>query len=161
MKKPYRKNFYLPEIKISLRSKFPVSNRPIIRTPQDAYTILRLVWKQETLEIREEIVLFYLNVNYRLLGWIRLFSGGVDSSLVDRRLIYQIGLVSTATQFIIAHNHPSGNLEPSNADLEMTRHLVRAGRLLQIELMDHIILTKESYASLRKNHKKLWKIGRV
>lgn len=95
----------------------------------------------------------------RLIGWIRIFSGGLDHAVVDATLIFQIGLNANAASVILAHNHPSGELEPSKHDLALTKKLIQGGRVLDIEVEDHCILTKKDFFSIRKHNSKLWRLS--
>ena len=73
--------------------------------------------------------------------------GGIHGTVADLRLIFSVALTSLASAIIVAHNHPSGNLQPSDADSRLTQKIKAAGNQLDITLLDHIILTKESYYS--------------
>jgi len=74
-------------------------------------------------------------------------SGGVEGTVADPKVIFQVALKANASSIILAHNHPSGNIEPSEADIRLTRNLKQAGELLKISVLDHLILTSESYYS--------------
>ena len=74
-------------------------------------------------------------------------SGGITGTTVDLRMIFSAALKANATSIMIAHNHPSGNTRPSDADRYMTTKIRQAGELLDIKLMDHLIITSESYYS--------------
>ncbi len=72
-------------------------------------------------------------------------------------MIFQVGLNANAAAVIVAHNHPSGELEPSRHDLALTKKLVQGGRVLDIEVDDHCILTRKSFYSIREHYPKFWK----
>ncbi len=74
-------------------------------------------------------------------------SGGITGTIVDLRMIFSAALKANATNIMIAHNHPSGNTKPSQADKHMTAKIRQAGELLDIKLLDHLIITSESYYS--------------
>lgn len=95
----------------------------------------------------EEFWAIYLNQNNRILGKSRLSSGGINQSVVDVRILYKNALEHFATCIIIAHNHPSGNLKPSQEDLKITKQIAEAGALLNIQLLDHVIIAQNSYLS--------------
>ena len=74
-------------------------------------------------------------------------SGGISATLIDPKLIFGVASKSCASGIILCHSHPSSNLKPSQADLTLTRRLVEAGKLLDLQILDHIILTKRGYFS--------------
>ena len=74
-------------------------------------------------------------------------SGGINQSVVDLRILFKNALEHLATGIIIAHNHPSGNLKPSSEDLKITKQIAEAGKILNIQLLDHLIITQNSYLS--------------
>jgi DNA repair protein RadC len=80
-----------------------------------------------------------------------LFTGGLSGVVVDPKLIFQTALKCNSNSIILCHNHPSGNLKASNADLKLTNKMVEIGKLLDLPVLDHIIFTSESYYSLADN----------
>jgi len=95
---------------------------------------------------KEEFWVIYLKKN-TVIGHEKISSGGLDASIVDIRLLMKRLLEKEATAFIIAHNHPSGNLQPSQSDKNLTTKIKEAASLLNINLLDHIIVAKQSYFS--------------
>ncbi|MCZ2085886.1 MULTISPECIES: DNA repair protein RadC [unclassified Kaistella] len=95
----------------------------------------------------EEFWAIYLNQNNRILGKGKLSSGGINQSVVDVRILFKTALEHFATGIVIAHNHPSGNLKPSNEDLKITKQITEAGKILNIQLLDHLIIAQNSYLS--------------
>ena len=87
----------------------------------------------------EEFWAIYLNQNNRVVGKSKLSSGGINQSVVDVRILFKTALEHLATGIIVAHNHPSGNLKPSSEDLKITRQISEAGKILNIQLLDHLI----------------------
>jgi DNA repair protein RadC len=83
-----------------------------------------------------------------VIGYYKLASGGTTSCVVDAKMIYTIALNSTASSIILAHNHPSGSLKPSEPDKALTNKLIEAGKLLDIALLDHLIITNDSHFSM-------------
>jgi DNA repair protein RadC len=77
----------------------------------------------------------------------KVSEGGVAGTTVDPKIIYKIALEELASCIIVAHNHPSGNLAPSQADIDLTKKLKEAGRFLDIQMMDHLIITHQNYFS--------------
>lgn len=119
-----------------------------ISSPDDSYKILKSVWTNK-MEYIEEFVILLLNFQLQPIGYVKISQGGIDSTLVDSRVIFQIALVAGATGIILSHNHPSGSLKPSQGDIELTRKLVNIGHLLAILVHDHLIITSEGYTSFR------------
>jgi DNA repair protein RadC len=99
------------------------------------------------MELSEDFVVICLNGNHQAKGWVKVSSGGLDGSAVDPRLIFAIALQTASTAIILAHNHPSGSLTPSEEDRALTRQLREAGKLLRVAVLDHLILTQESALS--------------
>ena len=95
----------------------------------------------------EEFWAIFLNQNNRVLGKSKLSSGGINQSVVDVRILFKMALEHLATGLIIAHNHPSGNLKPSSEDVKITKQIAEAGKILNIQLLDHLIITQNSYLS--------------
>lgn len=95
----------------------------------------------------EEFMALYMNRANKVLGWSLISSGGLSGTVADPRVIYQIALKANASSIIVAHNHPSGNTKPSESDRRLTKKLRNAGDFLDINLLDHLILTDEKYFS--------------
>lgn len=135
-----------PKIRIVYSKKIKTSERPKITSSQDAKNVLREIWSSQ-MEIREEFIVLLMDKANRVLGYQIVSKGGMDGTIADVKLIYSVALESLASGIIIAHNHPSGNLNPSNADIQLTNKIREAGKQLDVVLLDHIILTKESFYS--------------
>jgi len=94
-----------------------------------------------------------LNKACKVLGIVTISQGGICGTVVDLRLLFAIALKACATSIIVAHNHPSANLTPSNNDIAITERIRQAGRILDIELRDHFIITEEGYYSFAEEGK--------
>ena len=95
----------------------------------------------------EEFWILFLNQSNKVIEKMKLFSGGINQSVVDIRVLYKSALDAFATGIIVAHNHPSGNLKPSQEDITITKKIDEAGKLLNIQLLDHLIINQKSYFS--------------
>jgi len=95
----------------------------------------------------EEFWAVFLNQSNQVIHKTQLTKGGISESLVDVRILFKIALEHFATGIIIAHNHPSGNLKPSNADLIITKKIKDSGNLLNIKLLDHLIIAQNTFLS--------------
>ena len=129
------------EAEIELSYRPAISEKPIIKSCLDAYHVIRSFMPENTIALREQIVVLYLNQAQRVIGAYRVSEGGLTSTVGDLRLIFSVALKSVATCFIIGHNHPSGNLQPSQQDIALTIKLKDAGILMDIKLMDHLIIS--------------------
>lgn len=136
------------EVKISYRSKVKASERPKIDKAEDAYLVLQEHWNFEIIEFIEEFKIMLLNRANRVLGIVDISQGGMSGTVVDPKVVFAAALKSAASGIILIHNHPSGNLKPSQADINLTRRLKTGGEILDIKILDHIILTKDGYFSL-------------
>lgn len=95
----------------------------------------------------EEFWVLYLNQANFVIFKEQISKGGINQTTVDVRLIMKTALSHRSTGIILAHNHPSGNLNPSNADYRLTQKIKEAGNLLDIEVIDHLIITQKAYFS--------------
>lgn len=135
------------EIELIYRTKVKASDRPQIKSSNDAYTLALSTWNPDTIELFEQFKVLFLNNASRVLGIYEISSGGITGTVVDVRLIFSAALKANATALIMIHNHPSGSLKASEADRQITRKVKEAGKLLDISLLDSIIITPESYYS--------------
>ena len=134
------------EIEISYKSKKKVSEMKRATTSKECAEILRSVWSNK-MELCEEFVILLLNRNNKVLGWVKISQGGLSGTVVDPKIVFSVALKAMASGVLLCHNHPSGNLRPSSQDIALTKQLKEAGKLLDIAILDHIILTNESYYS--------------
>ncbi|KGE16073.1 JAB domain-containing protein [Sphingobacterium deserti] len=139
------------EIKVQFLPSFKPSERPTIKESTHAYSVLKTQWDEGLMQFLEEFKVILLNNANHVLGVVDIAMGGKDSVMVDLRIIFSIALTASASKIIMAHNHPSGRLSPSGHDRALTKKAIEAGKLLDIEVCDHIILTAESYYSMRDN----------
>lgn len=116
-------------------------------TSSDVQNLLKQVFDTDTIEHREEFYVLLLNQQNKVLGINKIATGGISAVMVDYRIIFQVALKTNACNIILTHNHPSGNLKPSKADIDLTREVKRAGEFLKINVLDHVIMTKEAYYS--------------
>jgi DNA repair protein RadC len=118
--------------------------KPKISSSKDAYEILR----SDLMDLNhEEFWILLLNRNHQVINKANISRGGVSGTVVDPKLIFKKALEHLSCAMIVAHNHPSGHLKPSKADLSLTKKLTEAGLLMEIPVLDHLILTNEGYLS--------------
>lgn len=122
-----------------------------IRDSQAASKAIRHAFSPDTIDYCESFVAVYIDGSGRPIGWHLISSGGMTYVAVDIRVVMSAALVAGATRMIVAHNHPSGTLKPSDDDKRMTEKIKAACELLDIQLLDHLIITRESYFSFADN----------
>ncbi|MEN4762642.1 DNA repair protein RadC [Chryseobacterium sp. C39-AII1] len=126
------------------RASQEVMEKPTISSSNSAYLVL----KNHLSDLRtEEFWAIFLNQSNKIIHIAQLTQGGISQSIVDVRILFKTALEHFSTGIIIAHNHPSGNLKPSREDIEITQKVKEAGKLLTIQLLDHLIITQNSYFS--------------
>ncbi len=135
------------EVELVYKTRVKASERPKVSTSKEIYEILLKLWDENKIEMQEEFKVLFVNRAFKIIGVYDVASGGITGTVADSRLILAAALKSLAVCIVLAHNHPSGNLKPSRADEELTQKIKLAARLLDIDVLDHIILTNEGYFS--------------
>jgi len=135
------------EIELVYKPKINILNAPKVSSSRCAYQILKEVWSEEKIQFVESFKILLLNRANKVLGVVEISTGGVAGTVVDPKLVFAAALKAVASSMILAHNHPSGNLKPSTQDERLTKRLVEAGKLLDLPVLDHLILTSEGYYS--------------
>nr|WKN34399.1 JAB domain-containing protein [Tunicatimonas sp. TK19036] len=135
------------EIQISYRNQVKSAYRPKITCSEDAYLVFSANWDLNTLDLREEFKVLVLNRANQVLGILPVSVGGVAGTVVDPKIIFSAALKTNSSSLVLAHNHPSGNLKPSQADIQLTRRLKEVGKVLDLPILDHLIITSESHFS--------------
>lgn len=138
--------WHIPEIQVSYKRVTGVPY-PKITTSKDAYEILIRTWDMDTIELQEQFRVMLLNRGSKAFGIYSLSQGGITGTIVDVRLLFGIALKTASTAIIVAHNHPSGNIYPSVNDKQVTDEIASIGKLLNIKLIDHLIVTTTQYYS--------------
>lgn len=118
-----------------------------ISNSRESYSLITNYWNLDTIEMLEEVKVILLNKANKVLGIFDLSKGGICSSIIDLKIVLSIALKTLASGIIIVHNHPSANLTPSKADIDITQKLKSACDIMEILLLDHLIITKEDYFS--------------
>lgn len=108
---------------------------------------------ESDIDIYESFFLILLNRGNRVTGWVKISQGGVAGTVCDTVLIAKYAIESLAKGVILVHNHPSGNTEPSNADTNITEKVKQALQLFDIQVLDHVILTSDSFYSFADDGK--------
>lgn len=126
------------------RDMSDLEDRPRIGKSRDAYNVIAASLKD--LEV-EEFWIIYMNKACEVLGKERLSVGGTSGTVADLKVMFRMCLENKASAFIAVHNHPSGNLKPSEADVDMTKKMKESGRVLDMPLLDHLIISERGYYS--------------
>jgi DNA repair protein RadC len=119
---------------------------PLVRGPETVFDLCRDICGAN----REHFVGFYLNSRNQVLRREIISIGSLNASIVHPREVYQPAIAVSAASLILAHNHPSGDPTPSEEDLAITRRLVEAGRIIGIDILDHVVVAKDAYASFKE-----------
>lgn len=138
-------DYKVGEVELSYKST--IKNRNKILSSSDAYKLLLPTFKEGTIDYREYFKVLLLNQSNQVLGYTLISEGGLTETPVDVRIILQAALLTNSVALILAHNHPSGNLKPSQLDIGLTQQIKEAAKLIKIAVVDHIILTREGYYS--------------
>jgi DNA repair protein RadC len=117
---------------------------------KDPETLVKVIRKGIKEKAKEHFKLVLLNTRHKIIGISTISVGTLNASLVHPREVFREALAHSACAMILVHNHPSDDLNPSDDDLAMTRRLVDAGRLMGVEVLDHIIITRTGYASFKQ-----------
>lgn len=137
----------IAEIQLSYKPSLRLSQQPVIKTSEDAYKIFLKSWDMEKIDFVEQFKVLLLTRSNSVLGILNVSSGGVTSTVVDPRVIFSAAIKANACAIILGHNHPSGNLKPSQPDLDLTQKIKQGARYFDISVLDHVIVTKEEYFS--------------
>jgi DNA repair protein RadC len=121
---------------------------PFLRTPDQVYSYL----KDMAALPKEHLRGLYLNAHYQLLHDEVISIGSLTANIIHPREVFRPAIEYGSTAFILAHNHPSGNPIPSDADRAITKQLVEAGKLIGITLLDHLIITKRKFVSIQEDY---------
>jgi DNA repair protein RadC len=124
-----------------------------IESPEELYAIMQHILKREQKvdRDREHFWTISLNNTNTVLNIELVSMGSVNATIIEPMEVYSIPLQKRATRIILVHNHPAGTLKPSKSDKDITNRLIQAGRILHIEVLDHIIITEESFYSFTQS----------
>ena len=122
-----------------------------ISSSKSAFEILLSNWNNGRLELQEEFKVILLNRSNIVLGIYSLSMGGTSSTVVDIKLIVAVAIKCNASGIILCHNHPSGNLKPSKADIDLTTQIINACNIINVTVHDHVIIGGSNYYSFKSN----------
>lgn len=139
------------EIELIYKTKIKASERPQITSPEAAYKLAIKTWNPGKIEFLEQLKILLLNNSNMVLGIYEVSSGGTTGALIDIKLIFTAALKANASALIMIHNHPSGKTLPSISDKLLTKKVKEAGGILDIKVIDHLIISPETYYSFANN----------
>lgn len=135
-------------IKASEPQELYKPKRPVITEPEDAYKFVKYMRSLK----KEHVVILTLSSRNRIIGKHSISTGIVDASLVHPREVFRAAILDCASKIIVIHNHPSGDIEPSEDDMLITKRLVTAGKIIGIKVIDHMIIG-DGWYSLQKEER--------
>ncbi|MCM3129934.1 DNA repair protein RadC [Paenibacillus provencensis] len=124
-----------------------LAERPVIRSPRDAADLLM---EQLRYLQKEHFVCLFLNTKNHVISQETLSMGNLNASIVHPREVFRAAMKCSSASIVCAHNHPSGDPAPSPEDIQLTRRLVKAGEIVGIDVLDHIVIGDGKYASLKE-----------
>lgn len=133
--------------KLTLRYKTNGEKKVKITCSQDAYSVLKNLYCPDTVEYQETAVVLFLNRINNTIGWMKVSTGGQAGTVIDGKIVFAAALQCGASGIILSHNHPSGETKPSNSDIHLTKCLVEIGKYMDLQVLDHLIITFTTYYS--------------
>lgn len=134
------------EVIFSYKNKQHPSERTKLKTPSQAFYYVKNLFGMD-IETKEMFFAVMLNSAAEVIATYQVGTGGINACYVDTRLIFKVALNVLATQILICHNHPSGNVKPSKSDRDITKKILASSKLLDLNLFDHIIISDYEYYS--------------
>ena len=134
----------LAEIQVSYHPK--TCGKPQINSSQDAYEVIKPLYKEDILQYKEIFMVLYLNKANKVLGYHEHSIGSDTGTVVSVKQVIGIALKVNSSSIILVHNHPSGNTKPSPQDIELTKRIKDAAGLFEIKLLDHLIIGDGYYS---------------
>jgi DNA repair protein RadC len=141
----------IAEVSLVYRSRVKASERPKVKCSRDAFELFINSWDLDTIEHVEEFKMLLLNRANMVIGILTLSKGGLSGTVTDVRIILQAAIKTNASGIIVCHNHPSGNLNPSETDTKITQKIKDSCAIMDIQLLDHLIIDPEDYYSFADN----------
>ncbi|MCB0460056.1 MAG: JAB domain-containing protein [Flavobacteriaceae bacterium] len=145
-------SYKVNEIQISYKEKIRTIQSKPIKSSEDVAQVLFNNWDVKTIGLHESFKVLLLNNSNKVKGIYQLSTGGITGTIVDLRILFALALKTLSVAIILAHNHPSSKLQPSESDKQLTDKVVKAAKLLDIKVLDHVILTPDKkYFSFADN----------
>lgn len=136
------------EVRLVYKNRTKANDRPNITCAEDAFKVFHQHWDKDQINLIEEAKILLLDNQLRVMSIAPLSKGGMTEAIVDPRMVFSIALKRRSHRIILAHNHPSGTLKPSQADINLTKRLEKLGQMMKIPLEDHLIITEHGFRSV-------------
>lgn len=132
-----------------IKANYVIKLQPTVKitTSQDIYKHLMFNWDLDTIDLHEEFKLILLNRSFHILGISTLTIGSKNGCIVDEQRILAMALITNASAIITAHNHPSGNIQPSEQDVSIYKKLTQSCDIMNVQYLDNLIITRDGYYS--------------
>lgn len=140
--------FPVLEAQLVFEPPLSMMKRPQVLSSRDAASILKRAWSKGKIGLQEHFYMMMLSRSQTVLGVAQIGVGGMHYAPVDLKIIFAAALKACSSALVFAHNHPSGNLEPSEADIAVTKKLTAAAQILDLQVADHLILSPWGYLSM-------------
>ncbi|MBS1509387.1 MAG: JAB domain-containing protein [Bacteroidetes bacterium] len=150
MRSKVQSMFSVSEIELFYRNKVNPADRHKILSPENAYDVFLQMWDMNKIGMVEQCYMMMVDQSHNCLGVSHIATGGIAVCLIDPRVVFATALRVNSSAIFLAHNHPSENLKPSKADDCMTENIVKAGKMLGIQVMDHLIISPHNFYSYAK-----------
>lgn len=134
------------EVKVVYSTIVKNSDRVKVISSESALQILKPFY-EEFMDYKEASFVILLNRSNKVIGVNKISEGGFTGTIVDAKNVFQVALLAGATAMILSHNHPSGTLKPSESDIQITKKIIEFGKMIELPVLDHLILTSEGYYS--------------
>ena len=142
----------ISEVSLIYSSKVKASDRPQVKCSRDGYNLFMQRWNHDTIEHVAEFKVMLMNRSNTVQGIMDVSKGGISGTVTDVRKLLRAIIKPNASGIIVCHNHTSGNLNPSESDTKLTQKIKQAGMIMDIQLLDHLILTTDdNYYSFADN----------
>ncbi|MFP4017963.1 MAG: JAB domain-containing protein [Bacteroidales bacterium] len=141
------KTYKSPLPELSLKYKKGDFKKIRITNSKEASQVIREFFDADLIEYREEMFVLFTNRKNNTIGYMKISVGGTSGTVTDPKMIFSTALLSGAYGIILAHNHPSGETFPSKPDRAITKKIMKGAELMDMVLLDHIIITADSYYS--------------
>ncbi len=133
---------------LTVRYKRAATKRVKVKSASEVVEFMREhFYDQEEIESREKFVVMFIDRANNIFAWETVSEGGMSGTVADPRIIFRSALMSACCSIVIAHNHPSNTNQPSASDIQLTKNIVEAGKVLEITVLDHVIITTDSFYS--------------
>ena len=139
---------YMAEVELSYKAS-PERDHWPVSCPEDAYGMLMDIWDDGRLDLKETFYVLLLDNSKNCLGWSKISEGGKTATIVDVSEVAVTALLGNANSVVLSHNHPSGNNIFSRSDIQLTKRIKEALKLLGIAVDDHILITRNGFVSMR------------